>query len=70
MVAPSDNTRGDTEEHLRHRNTLNRRRLQFAYQAMGASLSTLWYVRRNNLTPESSPLSLLRSAPRTSRILG
>ena len=33
--------------------TSNRRRLQFAGEATGAALSALWYLGRNNVTPET-----------------
>ena len=33
--------------------TSNRRRLQFAGEAAGAALSALWYLGKNNVTPET-----------------
>ena len=33
--------------------TSNRRRLQFAGEAVGAALSALWYLGKNNVTPET-----------------
>ena len=33
--------------------TANRRRLQFAGEAAGAALSALWYLGKNNVTPET-----------------
>ena len=33
--------------------TSNRRRLQFAGEATGAALSALWYLGKNNVTPET-----------------
>ena len=34
--------------------TSNRRRLQFAGEATGAALSALWYLGKNNVTPETA----------------
>ena len=58
-IAPVFHTSGSTRTirvagvsvHMVH--TANRRRLQFAGEPMGAALSALWYLGRDNVTPET-----------------